>query len=77
MKKTLVLLVGLLISSFIFAEETKKDSVKYWNVKNSIILNSEQSTLSNWSAGGYSSFAFSSFYKGFYNYKKGNNQCLG
>jgi hypothetical protein len=74
MKKTLVLLVGLLISSFIFAEETKKDSVKYWNVKNSIILNSEQSTLSNWSAGGYSSFAFSSFYKGFYNYKKGNNQ---
>lgn len=74
MKKTLVLLIGLLISSFIFAEETKKDSVKYWNVKNSIILNSEQSTLSNWSAGGYSSFAFSSFYKGFYNYKKGNNQ---
>ena len=74
MKKTLVLLVGLLISSLIFAEETKKDSVKYWNVKNSIILNSEQSTLSNWSAGGYSSFAFSSFYKGFYNYKKGNNQ---
>ena len=74
MKKTLVLVVGLLISSFIFAEETKKDSVKYWNVKNSIILNSEQSTLSNWSAGGYSSFAFSSFYKGFYNYKKGNNQ---
>lgn len=74
MKKTLVLLVGLLVSSLIFAEETKKDSVKYWNVKNSIILNSEQSTLSNWSAGGYSSFAFSSFYKGFYNYKKGNNQ---
>lgn len=74
MKKTLVLLVSLLISSLIFAEETKKDSVKYWNVKNSIILNSEQSTLSNWSAGGYSSFAFSSFYKGFYNYKKGNNQ---
>ena len=57
-----------------YADEVKKDSVKYWNIKNSIILNSEQATLSNWSAGGYSSFAFSSFYKGFYNFKKGNNQ---
>ena len=63
-----------LFSAIVFADEVKKDSVKYWNIKNSIILNSEQATLSNWSAGGYSSFAFSSFYKGFYNYKKGNNQ---
>lgn len=63
-----------LFSVIVFADEVKKDSVKYWNIKNSIILNSEQATLSNWSAGGYSSFAFSSFYKGFYNYKKGNNQ---
>lgn len=63
-----------LFSAIVFADEVKKDSVKYWNIKNSIILNSEQATLSNWSAGGYSSFAFSSFYKGFYNFKKGNNQ---
>ena len=49
-----------LFSAIVFADEVKKDSVKYWNIKNSIILNSEQATLSNWSAGGYSSFAFSS-----------------
>jgi hypothetical protein len=74
MRKLGIFLVIALLQTTLFAEETKKDSVKYWNTKNSIILNSEQATLSNWSAGGYSSFAFSSFYKGFYNYKKGNNQ---
>jgi hypothetical protein len=73
MKKIVFLTFALLIGIFAIGEE-KKDSVKYWNIKNNILLNSEQSTLSNWSAGGYSSFAFSSFYKGFYNYKKGNNQ---
>ncbi len=74
MRKLGIFLVIALLHTTLFAEEVKKDSVKYWNTKNSIILNSEQATLSNWSAGGYSSFAFSSFYKGFYNYKKGNNQ---
>lgn len=73
MKKIVFLTFALLIGIFAIGEE-KKDSVKYWNIKNNILLNSEQSTLSNWSAGGYSSFAFSSFYKGFYNYKKGSNQ---
>ena len=73
MKKIVFLTFAILIGIFAIGEE-KKDSVKYWNIKNNILLNSEQSTLSNWSAGGYSSFAFSSFYKGFYNYKKGNNQ---
>lgn len=75
MKKISILFtLCCLFSAIVFADEVKKDSVKYWNIKNSIILNSEQATLSNWSAGGYSSFAFSSFYKGFYNFKKGNNQ---
>lgn len=73
MKKIVFLTFALLVGIFAIGKE-KKDSVKYWNIKNSILLNSEQATLSNWSAGGYSSFAFSSFYKGFYNYKKGDNQ---
>lgn len=73
-KNSILFTLCCLFSAIVFADEVKKDSVKYWNIKNSIILNSEQATLSNWSAGGYSSFAFSSFYKGFYNYKKGNNQ---
>ena len=73
-KNSILFTLFCLFSAIVFADEVKKDSVKYWNIKNSIILNSEQATLSNWSAGGYSSFAFSSFYKGFYNYKKGNNQ---
>ncbi len=49
------------------------DSIKYWKTRNNIILNAEQSSLSNWSAGGYSSFAFSTFYKGFVKYSKGKN----
>lgn len=73
-KNSILFTLCCLFSVIVFADEVKKDSVKYWNIKNSIILNSEQATLSNWSAGGYSSFAFSSFYKGFYNFKKGNNQ---
>lgn len=74
MKKFCVLLLSLCIHVNIFAQETQNDSVKYWSLKNNILLNSEQATLSNWSAGGFSSFAFSSFYKGYFNYKKGSNQ---
>lgn len=54
------------------ADET--DSVRHWSVKNSIISSAEQTSLSNWSAGGFSSFAFSNFYKGFFNFKKNKVQ---
>lgn len=54
------------------ADET--DSVQHWSVKNSIISSAEQTSLSNWSAGGFSSFAFSNFYKGFFNFKKNKVQ---
>lgn len=50
------------------------DSVRHWSVKNSIISSAEQTSLSNWSAGGFSSFAFSNFYKGFFNFKKNKVQ---
>lgn len=54
------------------ADET--DSVRHWSAKNSIISSAEQTSLSNWSAGGFSSFAFSNFYKGFFNFKKNKVQ---
>lgn len=51
-----------------------EDSVKHWHMTNSIISSAEQTELNNWSAGGFSSFAFSNFYKGMLKYKKGNRQ---
>lgn len=49
-KKTLVIICGIITLFFcnikIFAQ--KQDSIKHWNIKNSIISNSEQTTLSNW-----------------------------
>jgi hypothetical protein len=75
-KQTIYLFFGILTLLCLpcKADTSKPDSVKHWDIKNSIISNSEQTTLSNWSAGGFNSFAFSNFYKGFFNYKNGKNQ---
>ncbi|MDD4684817.1 MAG: DUF3078 domain-containing protein [Bacteroidales bacterium] len=43
---------------------------KYWYIKNNLTFNTEQNMFTNWEAGGVSSFAFSTFYKGFFNYSK-------
>lgn len=43
---------------------------KTWHIKNNLTLNTEQNMYTNWEAGGVGSFAFSTFYKGFYNYHK-------
>lgn len=43
---------------------------KTWHIKNNLTLNTEQNMYTNWEAGGVGSFAFSVFYKGFYNYHK-------
>ncbi|MFA6200371.1 MAG: DUF3078 domain-containing protein [Bacteroidales bacterium] len=43
---------------------------KTWHIKNNLTLNTEQNMYTNWEAGGVGSFAFSAFYKGFYNYHK-------
>lgn len=54
-----------------------KDSIKepkYWNRKTSVIFNTEQLQQDNWSAGGYSNFSFSSFFKGFYNFHKNKHK---
>lgn len=41
-----------------------------WYIKNNLTFNTEQNIFDNWEAGGVSSFAFSTFYKGFFNYSK-------
>lgn len=48
--------------------KTKKKP-KYWTIKNNLILNFEQSQISNWATGGYSNFAFGAMFKGYYNFK--------
>lgn len=54
------------------AENNKKP--KYWEIKNNLIITLEQSQISNWSAGGYSNFAFGAMFKGFYNYHKAKHK---
>lgn len=71
-KKVLLTTIGIV--AFWFAQADNQDSIKHWSIKNSIISSSEQTSLSNWSAGGFSSFAFSNFYKGFFNYKRNKIQ---
>lgn len=75
-KKSAYILLCFLfcLSGFEVMSMQEQDSTKKWALKNSIIFSSEQTALSNWSAGGYSSLSFSAFYKGFYNYKRGKNQ---
>lgn len=52
----------------IVQDSTTKDKV--WYIKNNLTLSTEQNMYTNWEAGGVGSFAFSAFYKGFYNYHK-------
>ncbi|MDR1725631.1 MAG: DUF3078 domain-containing protein [Bacteroidales bacterium] len=56
------------------AENTLKDTVKHWKKSNTIIFTTEQTYYNNWSAGGFSSFSFSGYYKAFYNYLNGKNK---
>ncbi len=68
--KGCLLLALLCLGLSVHANADETDSTKHWTVKNSIISSAEQTSLSNWSAGGFSSFAFSNFYKGFFNFKR-------
>lgn len=79
MKKTLTLFVNFLfVTIFVVAqtEDTTKSSTlqKHWKKKTDVILTLEQSQIDNWSAGGYSNFAFGSLLKGYYNFAKGNHK---
>lgn len=68
--KVLLVFVFFAFGLSLGANADEADSLRLWSVKNSIISSAEQTSLSNWSAGGFSSFAFSNFYKGFFNYKR-------
>lgn len=76
-KRILLISIFISASSILFADnETDiNDTIpkpKYWKIKNNISFNSEQNMYENWEQGGMSSFAFSIFYRGSYNYKKHN-----
>lgn len=43
---------------------------KSWTIKNNLTFNAEQTMFENWEQGGVGNFAFSAFFKGFYNYSK-------
>lgn len=51
-----------------------KAKPKHWKLKNNLIINLEQSQVSNWAAGGYSNFAFGVMFKSFYNYQNGKHK---
>ncbi len=76
MNKSIIFLsIFITASSLLFANNNpaETDTVpkpKYWDVKNTITFNSEQNMYENWEQGGVSSFAFSVFYRGAYNYQK-------
>ncbi len=67
MKKIVFLLMIVPVMSF---AQTKTDTVKYWNNEINPILNFNQVSLTNWSAGGESSFSGAMYLKGVFKYKK-------
>ena len=70
MKK--ILYVLLLTSYAILAQETQVDSVKNWTNKGVFTFLANQSSFSNWQAGGQNNFAGNVGVNYDFNYKKGN-----
>ncbi|MEZ4787478.1 MAG: DUF3078 domain-containing protein [Flavobacterium haoranii] len=70
MKKIVVLL--LLVASFGFAQETAVDSTKHWTKKGVFTLLANQSSFSNWLAGGQNNFAGNVNVNYDFNYKNGD-----
>ena len=75
MRKKVFLITSLIILSLgLKAQEAPAtDTIEYWKKSNTIIFTTEQAYFDNWSAGGFSSFAFTGYYKSFFNYKKGKH----
>ena len=70
MKK--IFLVLLFISSCVFAQETVTDSTKHWTRKGVFTFLANQSSFSNWQAGGQNNFAGNIGFNYDFNYKKLN-----
>jgi len=67
-----IFLLVLVISTFINAQETQVDSVKNWTNKGVFTFLANQSSFSNWQAGGQNNFAGNVGVNYDFNYKKGN-----
>jgi hypothetical protein len=50
------------------------DTAKHWKKVNTIIFSTEQAYYKNWSAGGFSSFSFSGYYKASFIYSNGKHK---
>lgn len=72
MKKITVLL--LFVSTCMLAQETSKDSTKHWTRKGVFTFLVNQSSFSNWQAGGQNNFAGNIGFNYDFNYKNGDWQ---
>ncbi|WP_445714440.1 DUF3078 domain-containing protein [Flavobacterium sp.] len=72
MKKFIVLL--LFVSTCMLAQETPKDSTKHWTRKGVFTFLANQSSFSNWQAGGQNNFAGNIGFNYDFNYKNGDWQ---
>ncbi len=71
MKKITFMLFFLLpVFNLYSQDQVPEDTVKYWNNEINPILNFNQVSLTNWSAGGESSFSGTAYFKGIFKYKK-------
>ena len=70
MKK--IFLVLLFVSSCVFAQETVTDSTKHWTRKGVFTFLANQSSFSNWQAGGQNNFAGNIGFNYDFNYKNGD-----
>lgn len=70
MKKVLLLLLAF--SSMSFAQETSNDTVKHWTRKGVFTFLANQSSFSNWQAGGQNNFAGNIGINYDFNYKRGD-----
>ncbi|MEP2026637.1 MAG: DUF3078 domain-containing protein [Reichenbachiella sp.] len=68
--KQFILSIFLLSPAILFAQS----DTTYWNKGGSFGINFNQATLTNWAAGGSSSIAGGTYFKYFFDYKKGNNR---
>lgn len=72
MKKIIALL--LFVSISMLAQETPKDSIKHWTRKGVFTFLANQSSFSNWQAGGQNNFAGNIGFNYDFNYKNGDWQ---
>ncbi len=71
MKKVLTFLLTAMVASS-YAQETPADSTKTWTAKGNVSILINQSTFSNWAAGGENNVSGTANVNYDFNYKKGD-----